>query len=99
MNDSALDAREHFAQPPDVEKSGGGVGTISAAQGSRFAPVRVTLAGDEVVKRDLLDPLDPLEFKVSVAELPAKARFAASIIAFLPDGSTAARTAVATRPS
>src|SRR5262249_54316259 len=30
MNDSALDAREHFAEPPDVEEAGRGVGACRA---------------------------------------------------------------------
>ncbi|MFN8018016.1 MAG: clostripain-related cysteine peptidase [Acidimicrobiales bacterium] len=78
--------------------SSGGVGQIYPSDGSRFAPSRLRVSGSEVVATDYNDPADPQSFQVAVDELPSGARFTASLLAFLPDGSTAVRSAVDTRP-
>jgi hypothetical protein len=76
----------------------GGVGAIYPQEGSRFAPLLTTVSGSEIVSDDLMAPIDLLDFEVTVDELSAGDRFYASIVAFLPDGSDAVRSAVATRP-
>ena len=68
------------------------------ADGSRFAPSRLQVSGSEIVDTQYNDPSDPQQFEVAVDEIPSGSRFYASLLAFLPDGSTAVRSAVATRP-
>lgn len=71
---------------------------IVAAAGSRFVPSRLSADGADIVDEVLLDPIDANSFGVGIRELGSGNRFAASIVAYQPDGSGIARTAVGTRP-
>ncbi|MFP5254531.1 MAG: clostripain-related cysteine peptidase [Acidimicrobiia bacterium] len=76
----------------------GAAADIVAAAGSRFVPTRLSVDGTDVVDQVLLDPIDANSFAVGIRELDVGLRFAASIVAYQPDGSGLARTAVSTRP-
>ncbi|MGV3759242.1 MAG: clostripain-related cysteine peptidase [Actinomycetota bacterium] len=76
----------------------GAAADIVAAAGSRFVPTRLSVDGTDVVDEVLLDPIDANSFGVGIREIGSGNRFAASIVAYQPDGSGLARTAVGTRP-
>jgi hypothetical protein len=81
-----------------VVRDGQSAAGITAQPGSLFAPTRITVSGADVVGEELGTPIDPTSFEIGVEELAPGDRFYASIVAFLPDGSSAVRSAVATRP-
>jgi hypothetical protein len=81
-----------------LSNEGGVTGPITPQPGASFAPLQLYVAGADVARETFLDPIDLADFTVGVGRVQPGQRFYASIVAYLPDGSAAARSAVATRP-